>query len=238
MCCQVSSISWLLPFAGRSLFVAGNVTGHLFAGTGESARRLASSGEHLFLLLMARVTRGSLLQGISGKIGGIVVRQVGNQTIVSAAEAKGERAPRSARQQAHLDRFFAAQCYAGAQMQDPATKALYATGINERLTSARVVAIADFMNPPTVVAAEWSGYQGRAGDVIRVVATDDFAVTALTVRLETAAEDLLEEGLATLLPDGAWAYTVVRPHTAGPGTRILVQAYDRPGNVGSRLYQL
>ncbi|RTQ51564.1 hypothetical protein EJV47_07125 [Hymenobacter gummosus] len=186
---------------------------------------------------MARVINNLLTRGLSGAVGGLVFRQVQEQTIVSAAPNK-TAAPASPRQQAHRRRFFEAQCYATGQMQDPAAKALYATGIDARRTSARVVAIADFMNPPAVVAADLAGYHGRPGDIISAWATDDFAVTALTVRLVSAAGVLLEEGPATLLPDGSWRYTLGQPHPASAGTQVHLTAFDRPGNAGSRTYLL
>lgn len=186
---------------------------------------------------MARVTNNVLTRGLSGAVGELVFRQVQEQTIVSIAPRK-PAGPGSPGQQAHRRRFYEAQCYARDQMQDVAAKALYTTGIDARRTSARVVAIADFMNPPTVVSADLTGYHGRPGDVISGLATDDFAVTALTVRLISAAGTLLEEGAATLQPDGSWRYTVAQPHAAGPGTQVHLTAYDRPGNSGSRTYQL
>lgn len=186
---------------------------------------------------MARVTRSSLLQGISGKIGGIVVRQVGDQTIVSAAEAKGERAPRSEQQQAHLTRFHLAQRYAATQLRDEAAKALYTTGVGGGRQSPYHVAIADFMHSPRIISVDTSAYRGRTGDVIRVAATDDFAVVSVLLRLETAAGELLEEGPA--LPTTAgfdWHYLA---RTTSPGAAVLrVRAFDRPGNVAEHLLQL
>lgn len=186
---------------------------------------------------MARVTRGSLLQGISGKIGGIVVRQVGNETIVSAAESKGARAPRSARQQAHLTRFHQAQRYAAAQLRDEAARALYATGVGGRLQSPYHVAIADFMHAPQITGIDTAAYQGRPGDLIRVAATDDFAVVSVLLRLESATGDVLEEGPATPAPAGPdWHYAVQT--TTARAAVLHVRAFDRPGNVAEQTVRL
>ena len=138
---------------------------------------------------MARVTRQSLLRGISGELGPLVVRQVGGQTVVQTAERPGPRAPRSPAQQAHLDRMYQAQLYAKAQLRAAAAKARY---IDQRRTSAYTVAIADFMNPPIITALDARRYQGRAGDVVLIAATDDFAVAAVQVRLYAPADLLLE----------------------------------------------
>lgn len=176
-----------------------------------------------------------LLRGLSGKLGGLIVRQVGGQTIVQAAEVKGQRAPRSPRQQAHLDRMYRAQLYAKAQLRDPAAKALYATGITASCTSAYTVAVADFMQAPVITALLIGRYHGQPGDTILVQATDNFAVTAVLVRIRAPDGSLLEEGPATAQPTGAWRYqaTVARP--VAPGTTITAEARDRPGNVASQV---
>ena len=180
---------------------------------------------------MARITHNSLLRGISGKLGPLVLRQVGGQTVVQAAEGPGPRAPRSPAQQAHLDRMYQAQLYAKAQLRDPVAKARYATGIDQRRTSAYTVAIADFMNPPVITALDAGRYHGLPGDVIRVAATDDFAVAAVHLRLYDPAGTLLEEGPAALQPDGRWCYATRTAHPVRPGTRLEAEARDYAGNV-------
>lgn len=179
---------------------------------------------------MARVTNNPLLRGISGKIGPLIFRQVGGQTIVQAAEAKGQRAPRSPRQQAHLDRMHQAKLYAKAQIRDPAAKALYATRIDTRRTSAYTVAIADYMNPPQITALDVSAYRGQPGDIIRISATDDFAVAAVQVRIFRPDGTLLEEGPAIPQPGDSWHYPAQQPHPLTPGTTCEAEAHDHPGN--------
>ena len=181
---------------------------------------------------MARVPKTSLLYGVSGKLGPFVLRQVGGQTVVQAAEGPGRRAPRSPAQQAHLDRMYQAQLYAKAQIRDPTAKARYATRIDQRCRSAYAVAIADYMYAPRVTAIDGRDYQGRPGDLIRVVATDDFAVVAVQVGLYDPAGELLEGGPAVLLPTGEWGYLVRRNAPVGLDIRIEAEARDNPGNVG------
>ena len=89
---------------------------------------------------MARVPKTSLLHGVSGKLGPSVLRQVGGQTVVQAAEAPGWRVPCSPAQQAHLDRMYQAQLYAKAQTRDPAAKARYTMRIDQRRRRAYAVA--------------------------------------------------------------------------------------------------
>ena len=158
--------------------------------------------------------------------------------MVPAAEGPGPRAPLSPAQQAHLDRMYQAQLYARAQLRDPAAKARYATGIDQRRTSAYTVAIADFMNPPVITALDAGRNHGQPGDVILVTATDDFAVAAVQLRLHDPAGQLLEEGPATRQPDGRWCYTARTAHPAGPGTRLEAEARDHAGNVASKVLLL
>lgn len=188
---------------------------------------------------MARVTGNSLLRGVSGKIGSLVIRQVGDQTIVSAAEGPGPRAPRSPKQQAQLDRMYRAQLYAKAQMLDPDAKARYATGIDARRTSAYTVAVADYLNAPTITRVDLSGYRGRPGDALQIWATDDFAVTAVHVRiLSTPDGPEVESGPALLQPDASWRYLVQRPHAPGAPLTLHLKAHDLPRNVGQLVQTL
>lgn len=188
---------------------------------------------------MARVTGNSLLRGVSGKIGSLVIRQVGDQTIVSAAERLGPRAPRSPKQQAQLDRMYRAQLYAKAQMLDPDAKARYATGIDARRTSAYTVAVADYLNAPTITRVDLSGYRGRPGDALQIWATDDFAVTAVHVRiLSTPDGPEVESGPALLQPDASWRYLVQRPHAPGAPLTLHLEAHDLPRNVGQLVQTL
>ncbi|MDO7877609.1 hypothetical protein Q5H93_22915 [Hymenobacter sp. ASUV-10] len=185
---------------------------------------------------MARVTNNLLLQGISGKIGPLVIRQVGGQTIVQSAENKAKRAPRSPKQQAHLDRMYQAQLYAKAQIRDPNLKALYATRIDQRRTSAYTVAIADYMNAPEILGLDARAYRGHPGDALRIQATDDFEVIAVVLRFLTPTGTLLETGPATLQPAAHWLYLTQQNHAAG--TTCEVEAHDRPGNATTRSFTL
>lgn len=181
---------------------------------------------------MARVPKNSLLHGISGKLGNLVLRQVGGQTVVQAAETPGRRAPRSPAQQAHLDRMYRAQLYAKAQVRDPAAKARYTTGIDLRRRSAYAVAIADYMHAPEISAVDVRRYHGQPGDPIFITATDDFAVVRVSVCLRNAGGSLLEEGPAELLPTGkGWRYTARIATGMGQQVHVEAEACDYAGNV-------
>lgn len=184
------------------------------------------------LLLMARIPKNSLLHGISGKLGNLVLRQVGGQTVVQAAEAPGRRAPRSPAQQAHLDRMYRAQLYAKAQVRDPTAKARYTTGIDQRRRSAYAVAIADYMHAPEITAVDMRSYHGQPGDPIFITATDDFAVAGVSVCLRDAGGALLEEGPAEpLATSKGWRYTTRTAAGSGQQVQVEAEACDYAGNV-------
>ncbi|PJJ48108.1 hypothetical protein [Hymenobacter chitinivorans] len=187
---------------------------------------------------MARVTGNSLLRGLSGTLGNITVRQVGDQTIVSVAEGP-KKAPRSPKQQEHLDRFAAAKRWATAQVLDPAGYALYATGVDDRHGAPYHVAVADYMHAPTITATDLSAYHGQPGQLIRVRATDNFAVAAVVIRILGPDQQLLETGPAQPQPDGLhWLYPAQTLIPTLPGTTVEVRATDRPGNAALARYPL
>ncbi len=172
------------------------------------------------------------MYGKRGRIGPLILRQLNGETIVQAAE-RGPRKPRSEAQQAHLDLTHRARQYGRAQTNDPAAKALYATRITKRCTSAYTVAVQDYHNAPEITVLDASGYQGRVGDAVWVRATDDFGVVSVYVRLLAPDGGLREEGLASLQDTGDWLYRATRPTSSVQGTVVEAKAYDRPGNVAT-----
>ena len=172
------------------------------------------------------------MYGKRGRVGPLILRQLNGETIVQAAE-RGPRKPRSEAQQAHLDRTHRARQYGKAQVSDPISKALYATRITKRCTSAYTVAVQDYLNAPEITVLDASAYQGGVGDVIRVRATDDFGVVSVYVRLLAPDGSLREAGPASLQATGDWLYQATQPTSLGQGTVAEAKAYDRPGNVAT-----
>ena len=134
--------------------------------------------------------------------------------------------------------MYRAQCYAKAQIQDPAAKARYATGIDQRRTSAYTVAVADYLNPPVITALDAGHYHGQPHDANLKTATDDFAVAAVHVSLYAPTNVLLEAGPAALQPDGRWRYLAQTTQLALPGIRLEAEARDHPGNVAHQIQVL
>ena len=76
------------------------------------------------------------------------------------------------------EQFKLAAGYGKAALADPATKALYETVAKGKGIPVFALTIADFFNAPAVDEIDLSAYTGKAGETIRVRASDDFEVRA------------------------------------------------------------
>ncbi|UOQ52154.1 hypothetical protein [Hymenobacter cellulosivorans] len=132
---------------------------------------------------------------------------------------------------AQRQRFQQAAFYGRAVQQDPALKAAYETGVNVQTNSSYLVAVADYLGAPDIRHVDFTGYRGRAGDVIMVQATDNFAVAEVRVRIQNPDGTLVEEGAAQPEPDGfTFRFTATASNASLDGDKITVTAIDRPGN--------
>ncbi|GAB3835804.1 hypothetical protein [Hymenobacter jeollabukensis] len=182
---------------------------------------------------MARVSNNIITQGLSGTIGGtLVFRQVGGQTVVSAAPRESDKAP-TAGQTAQRERFQMAALYAKAQLSDPVGKTEYEAGRPEDgSASAYAIAVADFLQAPDIHEVDLTHYQGRVGDTIRVRVTDNFKVTEVRLRIENADSSVVEESTAVRQPNGLdWVFTATAANASLVGDKITIRATDKPGNL-------
>jgi hypothetical protein len=179
---------------------------------------------------MAKATN-ALTQGISGKVSGMVFRRNANGSVsIGDAPRPSSKAP-SAGTLAQRQRFQQAAFYGRAVQQDPARKAAYETGITADATSAYLVAVADFLNAPDINGIDFRNYGGRPGDVITILATDDFAINHVHVRIQNLDGTLVEEGDAAPDPDGyTFRYTATAVNASLTGDKITITATDMPGN--------
>jgi hypothetical protein len=183
---------------------------------------------------MAKATN-ALTQGISGKVTGLVFRQNANGSVsVGDAPRSSTKAP-SAGMLAQRQRFQQAAFYGRAVQQDPARRAAYATGVDTDTSSAYTVAVADYLNAPNIRTVDFSAYRGTIGDLILIQATDDFAIHHVHVRIQHPDGTLVEEGDALPDPDGyPYRYTATTANPSLTGDKILVSAFDNPGNETTR----
>lgn len=178
------------------------------------------------------------MQGASGMLGNnIVYRQRNGETIVANRPKK--RKGLSAKQQLTVDRFRTATIYAKRCMKRTEYKALYARGIDDKKLSAYAVALSDHLNPPTIQEIDVKDYHGRAGEIIRVRATDDFKVVSVKVRITDAGNNLIEEGDAQARGKrGLWRMITTVGNTNATGLTITATARDVAENAVKKVLVL
>ena len=162
-----------------------------------------------------------------------VIRKYRNQTVISVVTTP--RRSKSARKKASNDRFKEANNWAKHVLRDPGMKALYAKGINGKLSSAHTVAVSDYLQAPVIHYINLKDHTGAVGDKIRIKATDNFQVTAVEVTITNAKGILVEKGQATRYSrkPAMWSYILTVANPDLPGTVISVIARDRPGNTAA-----
>lgn len=180
---------------------------------------------------MAESKNNIVTHGLSGKVGDLLVfSQRNGKTIVSKApkERTGEL---SDKQEVQKLKFQRAVLYAKAVMNNPDKKQMYETMSDDsKGISAYNVAVADLLNAPKIQEINLSAYTGNPGDTIRIIATDDFEVLLVTVKIENADGSLVEEGNA--VSNGAeWIYTATVLNSDLSGDKITITASDRPVNM-------
>jgi hypothetical protein len=180
---------------------------------------------------MAESNNNLLTHGLSGTVGGMLVfRQRNGKTIVAKRPAKSKNV--SEKQVAQRYRFQQAVFYSYTAVNSPETGELYKTAAKKsKGKSPSNIAVADFFNAPDIRDVDLSGYTGVAGEQIRIVVSDDFAVKTVTVSITNADGSLVEEGSAVQSIGALWIYTTEQNNESLDGDKIVVAASDLPGNV-------
>jgi hypothetical protein len=180
---------------------------------------------------MAKQKGNVVTHGLSGKIGDLLVfRQRDGKTIVSKMPEQSKTV--SEKQKEQRKRFQQAVIYAKAVADGSETKELYdaAAGKKKGLTLYNV-AVADFCNAPDIETVDLSKYTGAAGDTIQIVASDDFAVKSVHVRIGNADGSTVEQGYASQVAGNLWVYVATENNESLDGDKIEISASDLPGNI-------
>ncbi len=182
---------------------------------------------------MAKVKTNPIIEQVRGKIGNLVFRRYGDTTIVSSAPVQDKKNVSEA-QAATRQRFREAALYGKMVMADAEKKVIYEEAAKATGKPVFCLTIADFFNAPAVDEVDMSGYTGKAGDLIRIRAHDDFDVVGVSVAIANSEGQSLESGEAVETPakSGIWIYTATQAVATGTTVRIAVTATDRPGGKG------
>lgn len=183
---------------------------------------------------MAKVKLNPLLEGVRGKVGDLVFKRYGEDVIVGRVPDFSGLEP-TATQQAHRERFRLAALYGKAALANPATRALYEAKARAKGQPVFSLTIADFFNAPVVDEIDLSAYTGKAGERIRIRASDDFEVAGVEVDIRDINGTVLERGAATRGSSGTeWTYTATTNLPVGQPVSIEVTATDRPGHKATK----
>lgn len=179
---------------------------------------------------MTKITFHPMVSTVRGKSGGIVFKTVRGKTILAQSPTVAAREASPA-QLAQRERFTAACNYAREVLSDPLQRRLYADLARERDRRIDKMIESDFLTSPTVDLVDVANYRGEPGGLVRVLATDDIEVVAVTVEIRTASDAKVESGAAAKV-HGVWNYTAT---ATAPQEALVITATarDRPGNTAS-----
>ena len=180
---------------------------------------------------MAQVELNPALAIFRGELGNLIFKmRLGRMYVSRKPDAKTRIL--SPAQKAAQVRFRHATVYAKQVMSDPERKTPYDLAAHERKTLTQNVIIADFLTAPLVDQIDLNDYSGRAGDTIRIRASDDFEVAGVTVSISGSEGQPIEHGAAVLssMKWGRWLYTTTTSVAAGTQVRVEATATDKPGN--------
>jgi len=164
---------------------------------------------------MAKVKKNSVFDGLRGKVGGMVFRQMPDGSTVASAKPDFSERVDSPAQKEGQGRFKLAQAYAS-QAKDWPFYVEYARRNKDR---AYTLAISDWMRPPVIHSIE------RDEERVRVEASDNVQVVKVEVRILDGEGRVLEQGQAEQVDPLGWEYA--------PGAEGTVEAsaWDFAGNV-------
>jgi hypothetical protein len=143
---------------------------------------------------MGKVKENLLTKGFSGRIGDeIVFRQVKNRTVFAKRPRKSTIITPNQVSQREL--FAKAVVFAKTMLLDPAIRADYQNRARQAgLASAYSAALTDYLKAPKINAIDTDYYKGAVGDVIWIVALDDFKIQRLTVTIQRWVAGAQREG--------------------------------------------
>lgn len=176
-----------------------------------------------------KIKLNPMFEEASGQLGDIVFRELRGETIASRKPSvNGEP---TLEQMEHRERFKQAAAYGKSALADPDTRDLYETYAKNKNIPVFAATMADFFNAPVIDTLDVSAYNGQIGDLIRVMARDDFGVASVHVAITDNGGSPIESGNAIEPASGSgqWVYTATTVIASGTDVIVNVVATDRPG---------
>jgi hypothetical protein len=181
---------------------------------------------------MAIANNNFLFKNYSGKVGNIILRVVGNRSIISKypdfTNVKWSKA-----QKANRKRFGDGMRYARKAFKDPEAVLYYESKTKPRQNKFNV-AVSDYMLSPEIQHIDTTKYLGQEGNTITVSAYDKYKIMAVIVTILNATGFEIESGMAVEFPyngSGEWIYKTLESNPSWRGGRVVVRVTDSPGKV-------
>jgi hypothetical protein len=175
------------------------------------------------------ISRDNIItNGLSGKAGEYVFRQLNGKTVVSKMPVFLRRA--TASQLEARSSFKDAVAYAKNTLLDIETKRAYKAKAKPGQSAFNRVII-DFLKPPVIEEIDCTHYNGQPGSRILINTWDDFSIVSVHVKIENRDGSLLEESAAMPAPVGfQWVYIVNVLANDFSGNTITVTVMGMPGH--------
>ncbi|MFZ4522784.1 MAG: hypothetical protein ACOYNC_13830 [Bacteroidales bacterium] len=177
-------------------------------------------------------TENSLTKTYSGIFGNqVVLKNRKGKSIMVIPKTRDKVNP-TAKQVEVRKKFALASQYARTILLIPEMKALYAAkAVNG--SSAYVVAMTDWLNPPAVHEIDTLDYKGNPGDKIHVVALDNFALKEVRVSVFDSKGSEIEKGFCDQDPmTSRFDYIATVRVDNLKGVKIIAHAVDFPNHIG------
>jgi hypothetical protein len=178
---------------------------------------------------MAKAKLNPILDAMIGALGDVVIKRYGRKFVIAKKPVFTDRVF-SVAQKENQNKFKEAAKYAVMALADGEMAETYREEAKHCGTSARSVAVRDFLNAPQVEDIDLRAYDGRAGRKILVRASDDVGVTRVDVTIADEQGTILEQGAAELIAGKIWKYVSTVSVPAGTTVSVGASAFDRPGH--------
>jgi hypothetical protein len=182
---------------------------------------------------MANIIPNPAAGSLSGTLGDLVFARLKNGKVI-VRQRPVRKTEKKSGEIANQAGFIRAVAYAKAVWSNqPELQAKYEAAAREQGRQGFHLAKADFRLPPTIGEVDLAAYQGNPGDVIRVVATDDFEVKEVLLVLRHLNGELIEQG-AAVRDRATWSYRAQTLVPAGETVMVEAIAIDYPGHIGNK----
>jgi len=170
-----------------------------------------------------------MFEQVSGQMGEMVYRVVRGKVVISRKPVI--KAEPTQGQLEHRERFKQAVAYGKAVMSAEDSRELYEAAAKERDMPVFALMVADYFNAPSISKIDLSAYDGHAGNIIHITASDDFSIASLHVSITNDQGNPIEDAEAVETPSGSgnWVYTANASVTPGTSVNVQAVATDRPG---------